>query len=202
MFNRFKIEMKSYLIFSIHEIEKSFPNFDKKNLVRWQKNGYITKIRNGFYYFTDTELNENFLYLVANEIYSPSYISFESALSYYNIIPEGVFSVISATTLKTNSFSTQLCEFSYMSIKPTLFFGYKLIEYQGHRYKIASLEKTILDYVYIKNNLKSVQDFEGLRWNKEVLKQINVELFNEYLAHYNSKALSSRIHLLNQYIHA
>jgi predicted transcriptional regulator of viral defense system len=202
MFNRFKIEMKSYLIFSIHEIEKSFPNFDKKNLVRWQKNGYITKIRNGFYYFTDTELNENFLYLVANEIYSPSYISFESALSYYNIIPEGVFSVISATTLKTNSFSTQLCEFSYMSIKPTLFFGYKLIEYQGHRYKIASLEKTILDYVYIKNNLKSVQDFEGLRWNKEVLKQINVELFNEYLAHFNSKALSSRVHLLNQYIHA
>jgi predicted transcriptional regulator of viral defense system len=202
MFNRFKIEMKSYLIFSIHEIEKSFPNFDKKNLVRWQKNGYITKIRNGFYYFTDTELNENFLYLIANEIYSPSYISFESALSYYDIIPEGVFSVISATTLKTNSFSTQLCEFSYMSIKPTLFFGYKLIEYQGHRYKIASLEKTILDYVYIKNNLKSVQDFEGLRWNKEVLKQINVELFNEYLAHFNSKALSSRVHLLNQYIHA
>ena len=37
---------------------------------------------------------------VANAIYGPSYISFDTALSYWGMIPEAVYSVTSATTQK------------------------------------------------------------------------------------------------------
>ena len=101
-FIEFSKTFSDWPLFSIHEILKLYPNFDRKNLVRWQEKGYIKKIRNKWYIFSDKNINEINLFYIANSIYSPSYISFESALSYYNIIPEAVFSVTSATSLKTN----------------------------------------------------------------------------------------------------
>jgi predicted transcriptional regulator of viral defense system len=202
MYYQFRDLMKSYEVFSIHDIEKTVPNFYTKNLVYWQKKGYITKIRNGFYYFTDTNITEEFLHYAANEIYKPSYISFETALSYYNVIPEGVFTIVSATTIKTNSFQTLNCKFGYIKIKPSLFFGYVIIDYGRYRVKMASLEKTILDYLYSHNTIHSYQDFESLRWNIDRLKNMDMTLFNNYLSLFNSKVLNKRVQHLKIYINA
>jgi hypothetical protein len=48
--------------------------------------------------------------------------------------------------------------------------------------------------------LNSVDDFEALRWNKEVLKQLDFNLFSDYLQLFNSKRLGKRVQILNKYV--
>jgi predicted transcriptional regulator of viral defense system len=202
MFLTFKDRMQDFVVFTPHDIAKFFPNFDKKNLVNWQHKGYIHRIRNNYYCFSDIEKNEDFLFLVANSIYEPSYISLESALSFYQIIPEGVFTITSVTPLKTNIFNTQFSRFSYRSIKKNLFFGYQLINYKNHRFKIADKEKSILDFLHLNPKVNDIAIFEDLRWNKNILLEINQNLLSSYLKLYDSKALNHRVDLFLTYLYA
>ena len=60
------------------------------------KNKEIFPITKGLY-----ETNEHVdPFYLANPIYAPSYISFETALSYYDLIPERVYMIKSATFKK------------------------------------------------------------------------------------------------------
>lgn len=70
---------------------------DKISLL--EKNGSLIRLKKGLY-VVSTELSQQKLSreLVANHLLSPSYVSLESALSYYGLIPEKVYSVRSVTT--------------------------------------------------------------------------------------------------------
>lgn len=184
-------------IFSVNDILKSEPDFDRKQLVYWQKKGYLKKIINRWYCFSDQTLSENDLFFVANKIYSPSYISFESALAYHSLIPEGVYSIISATSLKTKSFKTAQGEFVYHKLKTNLMFGYDLMPSDGKVAKMAKPAKAILDYLYINTHISTIEAMEGLRINKEVFKNKirKKELFS-YLEVYKNKSLERRINVL------
>jgi len=160
----FQKYFSDYVVFSIKEIEKVFPNFNKVNLLTWQKKNYLTKLRNGYYKLNIVRNSEFELFITANKIYTPSYISLESALSFYGIIPEAVFSVTSVTTLKTNSFENKEGNFIYKHLKSKLFFGYQLIQAGDFFYKIADIEKAILDFFYLKNTIVSVEDIKSLRF--------------------------------------
>ena len=128
MWVEFRAKMEPFRIFSVRDVEKQFPSMNRMNLVRWQKKGYILKLRNKWYAFNDAENHENIEWLAANLIYAPSYISLQTALSWYNLIPEMIVSTTSVTTQKTNKFSTPLGNFDYHRIKPELFgFGYWLV---------------------------------------------------------------------------
>ena len=83
-----------------------------------------------------------------------------------------------------------------------MFFGYELKELNGLTITFASPEKAILDYLYLHSNLISIEDFEGLRWNKEILKTLDLHRFSDYLQLFNSKRVSRRFQLLLKYIHA
>lgn len=202
MYFRFHQIMAVFPVFSTSDIGKAFPVFDKKALVYWQKKHYLTKIRNGYYCFSTTQIEEGFLFFTANKIYNPSYISFESALSFYGIIPEGVFMMTSATSLKTTVFNTTIGKFQYKKIKSNLFFGYKIINLDKYSFKIAELEKVILDMLYLNESLDSIESFESLRWNKEELKKIDFEKLSNYQLLFNSKALNKRVNHLMKYIYA
>lgn len=148
-------------------------------------------------------IRKPFLYYTANELYRPSYVSMESALSRYNIIPEGVFQVSSCTTLKTNSFDTPIGNFSYRHLKPSLFFGYRLEEWGEYRYTIAEPEKALIDYLYLHHEVKEPKDFEALRWNPlEINNQISMKKLNSYEAYINSHALSNRLDTLKIFLDA
>ena len=199
-FLEFQNKLKEYLIFSIRDIEKVFLDFDTRRLVEWQHKGYIKKIRNRYYYFANFQPDEYFMYLAANKIYKPSYISFETALSYYNLIPEGVYRMISATSLKTNEFDTPLGVFSYRHLKPELLFGYRLVAYKNQRYKIASIEKALLDYLYLNKGLQSYEDFEELRLHPETKEYIDENRFNKYLKLFNSGVLERKAQMFLKHI--
>lgn len=83
-----KEALKGFTVFSLMDIKKVDSSFFRARLNEWQDKGYIKKVIKGYYIFSDIELSENVLFDIANRIYSPSYVSFEMALSYYHLIPE------------------------------------------------------------------------------------------------------------------
>ncbi len=142
------------------------------------------------------------MFLIANRLYAPSYISFEIAFAYYDLIPESVYGITSATTNKTIVFKSRIGEFIYHKIKPNLMFGYCLKKYQNQNYKIAEIEKALLDYFYINPQLANEADFFELRFNvQEFLARANITKLNNYLKIFNNKRLSQRIKKFLNFIH-
>jgi len=162
--SEFKEALKAFTVFSINEIRKIDNNFHRRRLNDWQEKSYIKKIIRGYYIFSDLELSENVLFEIANKIHSPSYVSLQMALLYYHLIPESVYRITSLSTRKTYKYTTPIGEFSYRKIKPELFFGYDIVGYNGKSFKIASIEKAILDYFYFNPH---ISEFESLRINVE-----------------------------------
>jgi predicted transcriptional regulator of viral defense system len=202
-FIHFKSTFKDFIAFSIMDIEKAFPGFDTKNLTHWQRKGYLLKIRNGWYTFSDNDLQQADMAYVANKIYGPSYVSLESALSHYGFIPEGTFMTTSVSTRRSQLFSTPVGQFRFQTIKPALCFGYHLKKNRHTWYKIAQPEKVLIDYLYLHPELNSEDDYEALRWNAwQISETLNEERLQHYLGYINSKALNDRFRILNQYLHA
>lgn len=200
-FIEFKEKLKFFPVFSLQEIRKIDLRFHRRRLNEWQEKGYIKKIIRGYYIFSDLTLDDNVLFEIANRIYSPSYVSCEMALSYYSLIPESVYSITSISTRKTYRFSTSIAEFSYRRIKPALFFGYRLVKYGDRFFKIAFPEKSILDHFYLHPQIKSPADFESLRLNTALFREIIDEnkLMN-YLEKIAQKRLKRTIYSFMEYM--
>ncbi|MCB0574465.1 MAG: hypothetical protein KDC61_07855 [Saprospiraceae bacterium] len=192
-FLTFKSTFQDYPVFSRTEIKKHFPNFDPKNLVRWQKKGYLLKVRNNWYCFEDHQWDERQLFWVANRIYTPSYISLEAALSYYGLIPEGVFTMQSISTRKTNTFATPIGHFTYATVKPSWYFGYQMKE-SGRLYcAIAEPAKALLDLLYLRPELQTDDQFDALRLNMaEVHAVLDIPKYRHYLETLAGPALQDR----------
>ena len=200
-FIEFKEKLNNFIIFKLNDIRKIEADFNLRRLSEWQNKGYIKMVRRGYYIFSDLELSEPSLFLIANKIYSPSYISFEMAFSYYGLIPEAVYGITSATSQKTSSFKTKMGEFTYCHIKPELMFGYKLIKCKNHNFKIAEMEKSVLDYFYLNPQLKAEEDFDGMRFNSEkFIAESNKDKFERYLKIFNSRSLEKRTRNFLKYI--
>ena len=196
---------RKFPIFSHTEVKKVFPSLNDVQLTRWQKEGYLRSVVRGFYVFTDLaqtfSLNEKFLFLIANKIRQPSYISLEMALSWYNIIPEGVYLVTSVTTKTTAEFNSSFAKFDFKKIKNELMFGYKIQVFENYTFIIASLEKAILDYLYLYPKIEATEDFEGLRWNiSELREKLDQEKLNRYLQVLNQRRLNKRVETLINYL--
>ena len=197
----FKSTFKDFPVFSTSEIGKYFPDFDAKNLVRWQEKGYLLKVRNKWYCFADYPWDERQLYWVANRIYSPSYISLESALSFYGLIPEGVFTFQSVSTLKTNAFQTPLGHFSYASVKPDWYFGYRMKPVGRLYFAIADPAKALLDLLYLRPELHSEVQFEALRLNMEAIRQqLDIPTYQLYLNEFCGPSVQRRGRRLLTYL--
>ena len=120
-------------------------------MTTWQKKGLILRLRKGLYTLNeeDRKIHPSRLFL-ANQIYSPSYVSCEYALGYYALIPEKVEDVTSVTTKKTASFRNPFGLFRYQHLKPSLFFGYRKIEDENNFPAfVAKPEKAVLDFLYL-----------------------------------------------------
>jgi predicted transcriptional regulator of viral defense system len=126
---------------------------------------------------------------IANYLLTPSYLSLEYALSYYDLIPEKVTVYTSVTTKKTTKYKTPVGIFEYRSVKESLFSGFTKKVDNGQDYFIAYPEKALLDFFYFHKDLKGLQgEFESFRFqNLEIL---NMKRFNELRRKYNRKTNS------------
>jgi predicted transcriptional regulator of viral defense system len=200
-FQEFRNVFHAQKIFSSGDIAKEWGDFNYVNLVNWQHKGYIVKLRNTWYAFPDTLKMEADLYFLANRLRTPSYISLETALRFYNWIPENVFSITSVTSAKPAKWHTPVGHFSYRSVQPRLFFGYEPVERQSTIFNIADPEKTLLDLLYFKPRLVEAADFQGLRLNREEIGgRLDLDRLNNYLALIASPALETRWRSLEKYL--
>lgn len=193
-YHEFRQKLKDFAVFSLTDLRKIYPKFHRGRLNDWQNKGYIKKLRRGYYMFADTVLNEETLFLVANKLYPPSYVSFEIALAYYGLIPEGVYLVTSVSSKKTTNFKTPVGEFSFRRIKRGIFFGYRLEKILGQAYKIAEMEKAVLDYLYVNPHFGTTADFYEWRFNsKEFLAKVDLKKLDAYAKAFNNKRLLQRL---------
>jgi predicted transcriptional regulator of viral defense system len=200
-YQELKEHFKDFVFFSLKDIKKIEPTFHRRRLSEWKEKGYIKNIINAFYVFADQEADENILFFTANRVYSPSYISLETAMGYYGFIPESVFAVTSVSTRKTRTFSSLYGKMIYKHIHPRYFFGYRLVEFGGVRFKIASPEKAVLDFLYLNSQIKSKEDMDELRLNlEEMQKKVDPEKFKEFLQKFGKQSLRERAGLCMEVI--
>ena len=112
--------------------------------------GVIESIKKGLYIAgpkISSSKPENFL--LANQIYGPSYVSLETALSYHGLIPERVYETASMTTKTRREFNTPAGLFTYTHLPlPYYAFGLNLVKLSPEQYAIiASPEKALCDKI-------------------------------------------------------
>lgn len=202
-FLTFSRELKDFPAFSLKDIEKLSGKVYYHRLDEWQKKGYLRRVANGIFMFADAPLDEFYLFYLANRIYEHSYISLESAFSYYGFIPEAVYNITSVSTKKTSSFSYDNIVFSYRTINRKLNFGYTLLPFKNVTIKIAEPEKAIIDYFYLNPDLNTASHIEEMRFNDSALNEkLNWQKIDKYLKIYDNKKLIGRINLLKDCINA
>ena len=190
-------------LFSLTQVNLHFPGFSKNNLLNWQKKGYITRLRREWYCLTEFQQVPEFNFLVANNIYAPSYVSHQEALLFYGLIPEHIFDSTSVTTKKTKSFEINGKTYKYYSVMPGLFFGYELKDMTANGFKrsfmIADREKAILDFLYLFDFYKTEQDLSEIRFNETALgKDINWNRMEQYLRKFGINVLDKKVQMIRK----
>jgi len=187
-------QLKGFTVFSLSDVRNLDPSFYRRRLSEWQDKGYIKKLLKGYYIFSDLTLNENVLFEIANRVYNPSYISFESALSYHGLIPESVYGITSASSRRTYRFKTPIAEFYYRTVNPRLFFGYEIVKQGNKSFKMANPEKALLDYFYINTEIRKKEDFLSLRINKDnLLNRLDETRMKRYIKRFAQRVLTKRV---------
>lgn len=169
-------------------VEYRRPNDKISELIR---EDMLIALRRGLYLpgsETDLPLPDNFV--IANSLRGPSYISLESALAHWGLIPERVYEITSVTLKSSRMFDTPIARFSYRHLKsPYYAFGIQRIEITAQQAAlIASREKAVCDKIVLTSgiNLRSVSqtlDFliDDLRIDEHQLQQLNVNLIDTWL---------------------
>ena len=203
-FREFESKIRALPAFNLNDVRKLDPGFHRQQLNYWHSQGYIKPLAGGYYILADRAMDEIVLFMVANKIYEPSYVSLESVLAYYEIIPETVLGVTSISSRKTKQYESAWGVFSYRSVKPQYMIGYQVVENTPiNKFKIASLEKALLDYLYLNSKIQSMADFEGLRWNRNQLHDLlDHSMFTRYVKLFDKRALEHRVTLFLEYLNA
>ena len=199
------IELKNALPLSIfsHEmiyslLEKSISNVNEKisNLVR---NKELIRLKKGFYTFSKLyETKPINLISVANTLYSPSYVSFDYALSYYGMIPERVSEVTSATSKNEKLFDTPIGRFSYKKVSSVAYsLGIDWIydDIEGGRF-IATAEKALCDKIKYDRGIGTLTQNSMIEYLKydlriDITTPLNYELIEIIATAYKSRNLKT-----------
>lgn len=133
-------------------------------IARLLETGELISLRRGLY---ASRRNLDPLCL-AGSIYGPSYISFETALSWHGMIPEGVTEVLSATIKRAASFENDFGRFQYQPIPKTVYpVGILRVTESDLPFLIASPTKALIDRIAREAGFRSMADvarwLEGMR---------------------------------------
>jgi len=138
----------------------------RRQLDRWVKSGRLLRLRRGIYAVAPPYRAETpHPFLVANYLRRPSYVSLQSSLSHYGMIPEFVPATTSVTTGRPGELNTPLGRFLFRHVKKPAFFGYAQTEIsRGQPVFLASPEKALVDLLYLTPGSDSPAYVEELRF--------------------------------------
>ena len=136
---------------------------------------------------------------ISTIIYGPSYVSFESALSYHGWIPEAVRTTTCATVKRAKEFETPLGIFSYEHIPIEAFsFGVEQHQQGPLTLFIASPVKALADIIYARKRIwTSIDDlFEDLRIDIESFQNSDKKVLIELIKNYPSPSVKKILNVL------
>jgi predicted transcriptional regulator of viral defense system len=163
--------------------------FQRNKIASMEKRGDIVRLKKGLYVVSD-KISRKALSreLIANHLCGPSYVSFETALAFYGLIPEKVFAVRSATFKRAKRFENAVGNFEYITVPPAYYpigISQQTVD-DEYTYMIATPEKALCDLILATPNLrlqsgKAMQayleedmriDFSAVEyWNIEIVRQ-------------------------------
>lgn len=161
-----KLKENNLRLFTILDFQRMFKlsyAAAKKALGRYVRVGLVIKAKKGLYFLKN---NPPLDFELANRLYGPSYVSFDTALSYYGIISETVYEVTSATVKISRQFTVRNLKFSYKKIKKDCFFGYRPEKIRDSVVLIAEPEKALADYLYFVALKKRKLAYERINFKK------------------------------------
>jgi hypothetical protein len=163
--------------------------FDK--IAELTRQGYLIQVKRGLFIPGPKSLvaaPENLL--LANHIWGPSYVSSDTALSYWGLIPERVYETLSMTTTIAKAYQTPVGRFRYIRLPlPYYSFGIQRVELASRQLTlIADKEKALCDKIvsthrFVLRSVKQARAYlsDDLRITKESLRELNVTVISDYL---------------------
>ena len=173
-------------------IESLYPELKSANKkVTWlEKQGLIIRLKRGLYvvnpeYSGKTLSSE----LIANHLYTPSYISMSTALRYYGLIPEAVYVHQSMTVKHSRNFQTPVGSYEYKYISREAFsIGVRSMHKGDYAFLIASPEKALCDLIansskVILRYMKDVETYleQDIRMDMDEFYNMDATIFEDYI---------------------
>ncbi len=179
---------------TLRSLEESENALDQ-NIKYWLKTGKLIALKKGLYIPKKMWLEENdkdgYLEYIANYLLRPSYVSLDYVLSKYRLLTESSSVVTSVTTGTGRSFSNEISTFDYRSVSDKIFTGYEVKSYKNAFVKIASKEKALFDFLYLRfwNREPNEINIDNLRINWENLTKKELETSREFCRLSRSKKI-------------
>lgn len=148
---------------------------------RLVERGEIFRLEKGVYCIDRGQVDWN---AYACERYAPSYISFETALSFHNVLSQKTLHITLATTKRSKQKTVLDREMLYHHIQKKLYWGYQRIE----GFLIASPEKAFLDLLYLSLRGWAICDTEEMN-----LSFLDKKKTLEYVKRYNIPQMEKRV---------
>ena len=159
--------------------------YPKNKISDMGKNGELIRLKKDLYVYSKSAISKE---LIANHLYGVSYISLETALAHYGMIPERVYTVRSMTTKRAKTFTTPLGPFEYKTVSQDYFsigLQQEIIENQ-YAFLIATPTKAICDMIVSTPNLRlqsvrAMQSYltENLRIDFDALKTLDKDVVRQ-----------------------
>ena len=173
------LDTKKISFFSINDARKIFQirnnNTLYKLLQRLEASDIIKRAARGKYFFSYRKITD---FELANFLAVPSYISLESALSFYGILSQFPYTITSITINKSKKIIYEDKEFEFIHLKNKYFFGFvglAITKTEKNKFLIACPEKALIDELYFmskKIRRVSLIDLDLKKINKNKLKKM------------------------------
>ncbi len=163
--------------------------FPRNKIANLEKANKIIRLKRGIY-VVSPDISKQLLSieLIANHIYGPSYVSMESALSYYGLIPEKVYTTRSMTTNRSKKFENSIGIFEYTTVSDSYYpLGIKQQTVENKfTFLIATPEKALCDMITTTPQLRIQSEKaliayleEDLRFDVSVLEDMDTDIIKE-----------------------
>lgn len=144
---------------------KTAPERLRRELTRWVKSGRLHELRRGLYALASPfQKISPHPFLVANRMVPGSYVSLQSALAYYGLIPEHVAVTTSVTASLPGTWDTPVGRYDFRPIRPDLLTGSQRTAVgEKQQALLATREKALLDLIHLELGAESPEVLQALR---------------------------------------
>ena len=159
-----------------------------QKIMMMERCGELLRIKRGLYVVSPNISGCKIsMSLIANHLYPCSYVSMQTALREYGLIPEKVYTIKSTSMGRSKNITTEMGEFIYTRCNPEYYpIGVNIKNCNDYSYMIASPEKALCDLVistpglnlrYLSDTRVYIED--DMRMDMDAFAQMDTQIIEE-----------------------